>query len=204
MSERTLAACCSAVGAVLVVFAGLAGVPALAEDASLPTLKAEAADLTGEYAGRLKAALGGAMESSGPLGALAVCHETAPAIAADISRRSGWSVARTSLKPRNAKSAPDDYERKIMESFEARIAKGEKTADLVSAEIVEKNGARTFRFIKAIPTSAMCLTCHGADVKDEVKAKIAELYPDDRATGFKLDDMRGAFTLKKRLDSVTK
>ena len=186
--------------AVALVTATAAG-PSFADEATVPALKAEAAELVKDYAGQLKAALSAAMDSAGPLGTLSVCREQAPAIATVLSQRSGWSVARTSLKPRNAASAPDDYERKIMEDFDARIAKGEKAADLSSAEIVENRGGRVFRFIKAIPTTEMCLTCHGSDVKAELKAKIAELYPNDRATGFKLGDMRGAFTLQKRLDA---
>ncbi|MGO4872198.1 MAG: DUF3365 domain-containing protein [Roseiarcus sp.] len=184
------------------LFVGVAAAPALADEADVPALSAQAAALVKDYATQLKAALGGAMQSSGPLGALSVCHDAAPAIAKAISSRSGWSVARTSLKPRNAASAPDDYERKVMEDFEARIAKGEKAADLTSAQIVDDHGVKVFRFIKAIPTTAVCLTCHGGDVKPDVKAKIAELYPNDQALGFKLDDMRGVFTLQKRLDAA--
>ncbi len=187
--------------AALVLFGGLA-CAAVAEDASQPKLKAEAADLTQQYAGRLKAALGAAMAANGPLGALDVCRDVAPAIAADLSKRSGWTVARTSLKPRNARSVPDDYERRVMESFNARIAKGEKAADLASVEIVDDHGGKVFRFIKAIPTNEKCLACHGAEVKAEVKAKIALLYPDDHAMGFRLGDMRGVFTLQKRLDAA--
>ncbi|MGD1038644.1 MAG: DUF3365 domain-containing protein [Roseiarcus sp.] len=195
----------SAIALAAVVLVGAtAAIPAFADEATVPALKAEAAGLVKDYAAQLKAALAGAMESSGPLGALSVCRDQAPIIAAALSRRSGWSIARTSLKPRNAASAPDDYERKVMEDFDARIANGEKAADLASAEIVEDHGVRIFRFVKAIPTTANCLTCHGGEVKAEVKAKIAELYPDDRATGFKLDDMRGAFTLQKRLDAASR
>ncbi len=36
-------------------------------------------------------------------------------------------------------------------------------------------------------------------MKEPVKAKLAELYPDDRATGYKEGDIRGAFTLSKPL-----
>jgi cytochrome c551/c552 len=170
--------------------------PAFADEAAL---KAQAADLTARYAKELKTALSGAIEKDGPMGALDVCHSVAPKIAADLSASSGWSVARTSLKPRNAASAPDDYERNMMESFNARIAKGAKTADLVSAEIVEAQGAKVFRFIKAIPTGEVCLTCHGENVSPELKQKISQLYPNDQATGFKIGDMRGVFTLKKPL-----
>ncbi len=126
--------------------------PASAENEGAPELKAKAAGLIQDYAGKLKAALGAAMQARGPEGALDVCNKQAQAIATEVSQGSGWSVARTSLKPRNAASAPDAYERKIMEAFNDRIAKGEKAADLVSAEVVEGDGAKTFRFIKAIPT----------------------------------------------------
>ncbi len=183
---------------------GLACASARADDAATRPLQAQAASLAADYAGRLKAELSGAMEADGPLAALSVCHEAAPAIAADLSRSSGWSVARTSLKPRNASSAPDEYERAVMNSFSARIANGESAAGMVSAEVVEQKGHRVFRFVKAIPTASNCLICHGGDVKPELKQKISELYPDDRATGFKLGDMRGVFTLQKILDADQK
>ncbi|WP_294537262.1 DUF3365 domain-containing protein [uncultured Rhodoblastus sp.] len=175
--------------------------PASAENRGSPELKGKAAELIQDYAGKLKAALGAAMQSQGPEGALEVCNKQAPAIAAEVSQGSGWSVGRTSLKPRNTASAPDAYERNIMEAFDARIAKGEKVGDLVSAEVVEGDGAKTFRFIKAIPTGEMCMTCHGETVDPGLKQKILALYPDDQATGFKEGDMRGVFTLKKIIDA---
>ncbi len=184
----------------LMVAATLATAPTSAfADEPSPQLKTEAAGLVKEYAGNLQAVLKGAMAAGGPANAISVCHEQAPEIAADISQRSGWTVKRTSLKPRNPASAPDSYETKVMKEFQARIAKGESAADLVKAEIVEQNGAKVFRFIKAIPTGEVCLNCHGTEVKPELKAKLQELYPGDKATGFKLGDMRGVFTLSKRL-----
>ena len=179
----------------------LLGGTAVADEAAL---KARAAELTAEYAKELKAAISGAMAKGGPLGAVDVCNKEAPKIAADLSKSSGWSIGRTSLKPRNAASAPDDYERKVMEGFSARLAGGEKPDALVSAAVVEDKGGKTFRFMKAIPTAEMCLTCHGPNVAPELKQKISQLYPKDQATGFKLGDLRGAFTLKKRLDDAGK
>ncbi len=58
-----------------------------------------------------------------------------------------------------------------------------------------------FRMVKAIPTGEICLVCHGgAEVKPEVEARLAELYPDDRARGFGPGEMRGVFTLSKLLE----
>ena len=66
--------------------------------------------------------------------------------------------------------------------------------------IVEEDGQKVFRFVKAIPTAQPCLNCHGGDdVKVEVVEKLAELYPEDTARGFSVDQMRGVFTLSKTL-----
>ena len=59
----------------------------------------------------------------------------------------------------------------------------------------EKDGKRVFRYMKAIPTGALCLNCHGTTLAPEVAAKLHELYPADAATGFNAGDLRGAFTI---------
>jgi len=49
--------------------------------------------------------------------------------------------------------------------------------------------------MKAIPTGEGCLKCHGQNIAPEITAKLKENYPDDKATGFKLGDVRGAFSI---------
>jgi hypothetical protein len=46
------------------------------------------------------------------------------------------------------------------------------------------------------------VNCHGPDetLSDAVKARLDSEYPHDRATGHKLGDVRGAVTVKRRLD----
>ena len=162
-------------------------------------LQTKAAALVKDYGGGLLGVLKGAMESSGPVGAVTFCNKEAPELATEASQRSGWHIARTSLKVRNPQSAPDDYERQVMTEFVNRIAAGEPAASLKRAEIVEHNGERVFRYIQAIPTGELCLNCHGSDIKANVRAKIQELYPADQATGFKPGELRGVFTLSKTL-----
>ncbi|ABD07847.1 conserved hypothetical protein [Rhodopseudomonas palustris HaA2] len=162
-------------------------------------LEAQAQALIKDFGGSLLNALKGSIESSGPVEAVAFCNKEAPGIAEQASRQSGWQISRTSLKPRNAAAAPDDFERKAMSEFVGRIAAGEPVASLRHAEIVENNGRRNFRYVQAIPTGELCLGCHGGAIKPDVAAKIRALYPADQATGFKPGDMRGAFTLSKPL-----
>jgi hypothetical protein len=159
----------------------------------------EAVALTREYATALQGALKGALESSGPVGAMEFCGKEAPGIAQEASKRTGWKIARTSLKPRNPKAKPDDYEKQVLEDFAASLAGGVPASSLRRAEVVYESGERVFRYMQAIPTAEMCLTCHGSDLKPEVSARINELYPKDQATGFKQGDLRGAFTLSKKL-----
>lgn len=171
--------------------------PAVAAD-DIEALKAEAAGIVKSFSLELQGALLTAMQEGGPVSAIAVCKEKAPEIAAAAEAASGWSVARASHKLRNPDNAPDSYTAAVIDDFVAREAEGEVAKSLSRAEIVEEDGQTVFRFVKAIPTSQPCLNCHGGDnVKPETVAKLAELYPDDAARGFAVDQMRGVFTLSK-------
>jgi hypothetical protein len=46
-----------------------------------------------------------------------------------------------------------------------------------------------------IKLQAQCLMCHGPEeqIVPEIKAQLAKLYPDDRATGFEEGELRGWF-----------
>ncbi len=173
---------------------------AMAEDAgSRDALSAQARGIVAQFSERLKGELMGAMKADGPVKAIEVCNVAAPAIAGEVSK-DGWTVGRTSLKLRNAKAKPDAWEKQTLEFFEAEKAKGADVAKLERSEIADVNGVPTFRYMKAIPTAEQpCLTCHGSNVPEPVKARLAQLYPDDQATGFKAGDIRGAFTLSKPL-----
>lgn len=151
------------------------------------------------FAQNLQGELQAAMKTAGPVSAITVCNEKAPAIAATVSEAHGWSVARTSLKPRNPDNTPDDWERGVLTSFEQRKAAGEGPDKLEFFEVVRENGTREFRYMKAIGIAkdAPCLACHGTHIAPEVAAKLRALYPDDQAVGYNTGDIRGAFTIRQ-------
>lgn len=160
-------------------------------DASRAVVKTFMADLLGE----LQAAIG----DGGAVNAIGVCHTRAPEIAARASREHGWRVARTSLKPRNPKNAPDRWEAAVLKKFEARMAAGEDPMQMEYSEIVTHKDGRRFRYMKAItiPKYAPCLSCHGKQIAPEVQAKLKSLYPKDQATGYGTGDLRGAFSISQ-------
>ena len=168
--------------------------------ADMKALTMEGKGVMMSFARALKGELVGAMKSGGPGKALKVCNIKAPAIAAMASKKSGWTVARSSHKLRNPTNKPDAFTAAAIKDFLDRIGKGEKAEKLIKTAIVEENGKKVFRLVKAIPTKGVCLKCHGSSVKPEVLKKIKALYPEDQATGFRPGQMRGVFTLSKTLN----
>lgn len=152
--------------------------------------RAAADALTSELGKRLFAELA----ASGPAGAVKVCSEVAPAVAATHSGP-GMTVRRVTLRPRNPADAPDAYERKQLESLEAAHRAGSLSKE--TFEETTDNGRRVFRYLRPIVVGEPCLKCHGPreSLDPEVRRILAERYPDDQAVGYGKGDFRGAVSI---------
>ncbi len=179
-------------GAFLAIAAG--PVVALEPAPATPDL-APLRQAAGDFAEKLRGELIAALKAGGPAGAIGVCKEAAPAIAETVSEARGVVLRRTSLKTRNPANAPDEWELATLKAFLARKAAGEDIARLEAWRLEGEGADARLRFMKAIPTAEMCLQCHGTAIAPEVKAALAESYPQDRATGFSAGDIRGAFSI---------
>ncbi len=143
-----------------------------------------------------------AVAAGGPESAIKVCKDIAPKLAGDLSRQTGWKVTRVSLKVRNPLlGTPDAWEQKTLQEFEARLAKAEKPDTMEAAEIVEEPAGKSFRYMKAIVLQPGCLVCHGnnTQIPDNVKVRLSEEYPHDKATGYSAGQIRGAVSIKRPL-----
>lgn len=182
----------------VLVVALVPSLPAASPPVKTDELRSSAKELVGRFAGQLKPALQQAFRDSGPTGAIEVCATRAPAIAASLSEASGWSIRRVSLKPRNTDTAtPNDWARGVLESFERRRERGESVPAMVHDEIVDGE----YRFMKPQAVEPLCLTCHGTNITPDVARQLDRYYPDDRAIGYSLGDIRGAFYLTKSIDT---
>ena len=168
-----------------------------AEIVSEESMRAKTA--IGAFASALQAELKNAMQQGGPVNAIGVCNTTAIPITAKVSLEQDLMLSRVSLKNRNPANAPNDWQREVLESFENRKATGDDLATMAWSEIAAIDGKQQFRFMKAIPTGALCLQCHGSDISPEVSARLTELYPGDMATGYAAGDIRGAFVVTRNL-----
>ncbi|MEJ2513975.1 MAG: DUF3365 domain-containing protein [Gammaproteobacteria bacterium] len=144
-----------------------------------------------DFGSRLKTALGGAMAEDGPNAAVDVCHTRAPAIAEAVSEESGADVGRTALKVRNPENAPDADERSVLEAFARQLS---RDSDTVPEKVMRLDDGRV-RYMRAIVTQPLCLTCHGSQLSPAVTEVIDARYPEDQARGFSVGELRGAFTI---------
>ncbi|MGB2882826.1 MAG: DUF3365 domain-containing protein [Rhodoferax sp.] len=135
----------------------------------------------------------------GPASAVNVCNEKAPQMAKAASEQTGWTIRRVSLRNRNPKAVPDTWERTTLEEFDRRAAAGEDASKLEKYAVVDNAGRAEYRYMKALPTQQLCLSCHGATeaMAPDVVSKIHALYPDDKAMGYALGQIRGAMTIRK-------
>lgn len=159
----------------------------------------EARDTVKVFFGELKGELVSAIKKGGPASAVSVCNTEAAAIASRVSQQQGMDISRVSLKNRNPGNAATGWKKTVLEQFEARKAGGESPDTLEFAEVVATADGNVFRYMKAIPTGEVCLNCHGSDIAAEVAARLQELYPEDKATGYSVGDLRGAFVVTKKM-----
>lgn len=161
------------------------------------TKRADAArQVAQDFLDQMRTRLKEALRENGPAGAIGACNALAPDVANARSVTSGFEIERTALKVRNPDNAPDPWETRILELFQARVAAGGDVSALEHFEVVvTSEGDRMFRYMRAIPTGEVCLACHGSELRQDVKVEIARYYPSDKATGFRLGELRGALSL---------
>jgi len=184
------------VGALLA--AGAMPVAAQDDATRLEEARKMAGTMVQTLGGRLQAAI----KEGGPAAAIGVCTTVAPTIAGELSRQNGVKLTRVSLRVRNPLlGTPDAWEQGVLQSFEARLAKGEAADKLEFAETVTEPAGKYFRYMKALPVQPVCVNCHGdaANLAPEIKERIAREYPADRATGYLPGQIRGAVSVKRPL-----
>jgi hypothetical protein len=160
----------------------------------------QAKKATTAFARALKSELVSAMQSGGVIEAIEVCNTRAVTISENVSAKNNMNLSRVSLKTRNPGNAPNQWQAEVLHSLEARNKAGESPGELTWHEVANTDNGQVFRFMKAIPTGALCLQCHGENIAPAVAIKLAELYPDDQATGYREGDIRGAFVVTYQLN----
>jgi hypothetical protein len=131
-----------------------------------------------------------AINNGGPINGVEVCNKKAMQITDSLSNAFGVEIKRTSLKLRNQNNKADN-----LENMQLLKWSNSENHELKPVLFEVENGVE---FMAPITLGPPCMACHGNPEKmdAELKSLIDEKYPEDKATGFNIGDLRGAWVIK--------
>ncbi|MCX7632993.1 MAG: DUF3365 domain-containing protein [Turneriella sp.] len=139
------------------------------------------------------------VETLGAAGALSFCREHVKgygqqkmaewlARAQELPGIQDFRFRRISLRNRNPANAPDNEQRQILEQWQNGKA----------SPVLYENDGKFFVMQPIYIQQPLCLKCHGDEktIDPKAVAAIRQHYPGDKATGYRLGDLRGAFIVE--------
>lgn len=148
------------------------------------------------YAAQTKQLLGqnlmGKIQKEGVENALIFCNENAIPLTTSKEKEFNVSIRRVSDKPRNQENKANAEEVKLIAFYQSEIRAGREP----KGQIVRSSDGVSI-FHAPIVTNDMCLKCHGpqGDIDKNVFDKINALYPNDQATGYEINQVRGIWRI---------
>jgi len=123
--------------------------------------------------------------------AIEVCSTQAMALTAQSGKVDPAivSIERRTDKWRNPANRADSLDMQALQAFR-------KDRQLVELRLNESTSI--MRYYQPLYTHSMCLQCHGdpAGFSADVRAALKERYPDDRATGYTENELRGVIQVR--------
>ena len=172
--------------------------PPAPDSASVALARAVADSLGGELMSLLKQA----MDSGGPALAIHFCADSAQA--RTLRRwKKGLYIRRVSERVRNVDDTPDAVERELLERLAALNHDGRLPPEIIEV-IRAADGTYELQYMRPILVDRRCLACHGDpdSLDPQVRAVLARRYPEDRATGYRVGDLRGAVSVRVPLPAT--
>jgi len=159
------------------------GVLAFAADADTQKQKAAVGELKKTLMGELKAKM-----SESPASAVEFCSKNAMNITDMVAKKHGLNIKRVSEKNRNPKNTPDATDKKALAELAKQIAQNKKPQDSIVVD---------GRYYEPLMINEMCVVCHGKEdgISKETKERIKKVYPDDKAVGYGIGELRGAIVV---------
>ena len=141
--------------------------------------------------------LKGAIKNKGTANAVSFCNERAIMLTDSMSDQLHVNIVRVSDQPRNENNLANQNQLEYITKGKEALLQGQKIKPLVQ----EQDGQMVAYY--PIVTNQMCLQCHGLpneQIKTETLDNIAALYPEDKAKGYDVNQLRGIWvvTMDKR------
>jgi hypothetical protein len=150
-------------------------------------------EISGKAQGVLLANVSSAMQEGGPEYAIEFCNLQASSLIDSLSEANNCTISRVSAKNRNPENdLKNEKEKQLWDHYSEKLNDGNASDTLLQS----KNALVYYKPIKtAMPA---CLKCHGVpgeDIQTTTFQKIQELYPNDKATGYDLNEFRGMWKI---------
>lgn len=134
-----------------------------------------------------------------PIAVYLAYRDNVPSYARRIAEQLGVEFDRVSLRPRNPSSLADEWEEKKIEEFQFWREAGVDPDVMETAEILEEDGVRVFRWLRPVSIGEPCMVCHGDAIEARILKLLAQEYPLDGATGYYETEIVGAYSVRKAL-----
>ncbi|MEQ9287512.1 MAG: DUF3365 domain-containing protein [Cyclobacteriaceae bacterium] len=135
------------------------------------------------------------IKENGIPGSIKFCRTVALPLTDSIGMANQVSIKRTSIKLRNPENRPNSLEGQLLEAYQYSFEHQQEMREEVQAV----DGTNSVLFTKPILLkNPVCLNCHGEignNLLDENDKLLKSLYPADSATGYKLNDFRGMWSI---------
>jgi hypothetical protein len=164
-----------------------------ASTAALEAARSKGREIVAAASGLLSTNLLQAIAKGGVTNAIEFCSLKALDLTRTAAGTTNVQLRRVTDRLRNPANAPDPLERRVLEQFLAQAKNGAAPGSRVTVE----NGK--FRYFEPVLIgNPLCLNCHGepgTNIQKETMATLQRLFPKDAATGYKLGDVRGLWSV---------
>jgi len=144
-----------------------------------------------------------AIKQGGIAAAFKFCNVEAMPLTDSLSEVYEANVKRASLWVRNPKDEANEVEREILEAYHEQM----QASNMPKPRVINLDEDYVLYTQPIAIKNGLCLNCHGEvgkQVQQETYQLIKERYPDDQATGHKMGDLRGIWSIRFEKSSLTK
>ena len=132
------------------------------------------------------------MQTTGAMGALHFCSQNALTLTEQVAKESKTSIKRVSINYRNPVNKANAEETTLLHEWEKLVKNGQP---LPSHKVVTVSENSVMFYKPIVINNEACLKCHG-NVEGELAKANHTAYPEDKATGYKMGDLRGMIAIE--------
>lgn len=152
---------------------------------NLEVIKQRGDQLSQEFVTYLGGQLKSNLMNSGVIESIDFCSRNAMLLTHEQSLKYGVTFSRKTDKPRNPGNALDSADTKTFTAMKIDM----ENKKPLSSKVIQAEDGHPIYYKPLLISNDVCLKCHGS-LDKESENKIRSIYHEDKATGYKMGDLR--------------